>query len=126
MAQAEPPAASRHLQVMAIKVLHSVILLVMSVAVLYVLFCGLTGRRDVVLWIAVALVGFECVVFLANRSRCPLTSLALELGDATGNDYLSERFLPQAWIRFTVPLCGGLFGLGLVALAVSAVIALVR
>ena len=55
-----------------------------------------------------------------------MTSLALELGDATGNDYLSDRLLPQAWIRFTVPVCGGLFGVALVALAVSAVLGIVR
>lgn len=98
----------------------------MSTAVVYILVCGLTGRRDSALWIAIGLILFECLVFLSNRSRCPLTTLAIELGDATGNDYLSDRLLPQAWIRYTVPVCGGLFALGLATLALSAAIRLLR
>jgi hypothetical protein len=113
-------------QIMAIKVLHSAILLGMSTAVLYVLYCGLTGRHDAALWIAIGLVSLESAVFLFNRSRCPLTTLAIELGDTTGNDFLSDRLLPKAWIRYTVPVCGGLYGLGLATLAVSAIATLVR
>jgi hypothetical protein len=126
MARPEQSDTRRHQEVMAIKYMHSLILLVMSAAVLYVLFCGVTGRRDLALWIAIGLVSLECLVFLVNRSRCPLTTLAIQLGDTTGNDYLSDRLLPRAWIRFTVPVCGGLFGLGLAALVFSTVIRFVR
>jgi hypothetical protein len=108
--------------IVAIKGLHSLLFLLMSSAVLYVLYSGLTGARGPLLWWALGLITLEGLVLLANGRRCPLTTLALRLGDATGDDYLTDWFVPRSAVRATVPVCGGLFVLGLVLLGVAMVL----
>lgn len=104
---------------LGIKTLHTLIFLLMSAAILVVLYCGLTRTYN--LWLAVALIAviLECVVFLANNRRCPLTKWARNYGDATGNDWIADIFLP-AWFAPKIPLlCGGLFVVSLIVLAVN-------
>ncbi len=111
--------ARRRLGVIGIKSLHSLIYLVMSASILYVVVCGLVGRRDVWLAVAVGLVTLECLVYLGNRARCPLSDLAVRLGDDTGNDYLSDWICPRPWIRHTARIWGGVFGVGVVLVLLS-------
>jgi hypothetical protein len=108
--------------IVAIKGLHSLLFLLMSAAILYVLHSGLTGTRGPLLGFALGLITLEGLVLVANRRRCPLTTLALRLGDATGDDYLTDWFVPRSAVRATVPFCGGLFALGLVLLGVALVL----
>ena len=102
-----------------IKTLHTLIFLLMSAAILVVLYCGLTRTYNLWLVVAFAAVILECVVFLANNRRCPLTKWARNYGDATGNDWLADIFLP-AWFAPKIPLlCGGLFVVSLIVLVVN-------
>jgi hypothetical protein len=110
---------SRRLWIVLIKSAHSGILLLMSATIVYVLYSAVTGTRGGLLWVALGLLVGECVAFLGGRARCPLTNLAKRLGDASGNDYLSDWLLPRELIRYTVPTCGGLFALGLLMLLLS-------
>lgn len=112
--------------IVLIKSVHSGIFLLMSAAIGYVLYCGISGTRDTWLWFALGLVVSECVVYLGGRARCPLTTLAKRLGDATGNDYLTDWLLPRDWVGYTAPTCGGLFVLGLLMLLLSSVPMLAR
>jgi hypothetical protein len=96
-----------------IKTLHTAIFLIQSAAILYIVYSGITGRRDVWLVVAIVLVLAETIVFLANGSRCPLTGVARRLGDVHGNDYIADIFLP-AWFAPLIPrICGGLALIGL-------------
>jgi hypothetical protein len=106
----------------AVKSLHTLVFLAMSVAVLYVLYSGVSGSRHELLWAAIALIVLEGAVFAAAGFRCPLTTLARGLGDETGHDYVADYLVPPAAVRFTVPVCGALFLLGVVLLLVSAVV----
>ncbi|MEP6986326.1 MAG: hypothetical protein ABI970_12055 [Chloroflexota bacterium] len=102
-----------------IKTLHTLIFLLMSAAILVVLYCGLTRTYNLWLVVALAAVILECGVFLANNRRCPLTKWARDYGDTTGNDWIADIFLP-AWFAPKIPLlCGGLFVVSLIVLAVN-------
>lgn len=105
-----------------IKLLHTLVFLVESAAILYIVYCAVTGQQDSWLAVAIALVLAEAIVFLGNRARCPLTKLAQQLGDPTGNDFVADIFLP-AWFAPLIPrLCGALASAGLLALLVRALI----
>ena len=109
--------------IVAIKSLHSVIFVLMSAAVLHVIYSGVTGVRGTLLWLSIGLLTLEGVVLFANRVRCPLTTMAQRLGDATGDDYLSEWLLRRSGTRSIVPVCGGTFALGLLLIIVQTLLA---
>ncbi|MEO8611274.1 MAG: hypothetical protein ABI690_25480 [Chloroflexota bacterium] len=107
-----------------IKTLHTIIFLVESAAILYVLYCGLTRTYNGWLALAIGAVILESVVFVASGRRCPLTKWARQYGDASGNDWIADIFLP-AWFAPKIPLlCGGLFGVGLIVLALNVLLSL--
>jgi hypothetical protein len=54
------------------------------------------------------LVLLEVVVFTANGFRCPLTNVARQMGDVSGNDFVADIFLPQRFARMIPFACGGL------------------
>lgn len=107
-----------------IKSLHTLIFLVESAAILYVLYCGLTRTYSGWLALALGAVLAECAVYLASGLRCPLTKWARHFGDASGNDWIADMFLP-AWFAPKIPLvCGGLFAVGLIVLALDVVLSI--
>ena len=59
-----------------------------SAAILYILYCGLADVQDAGLGVAIGLVAAESAVFVFSGFRCPLTRLARQMGDATGNDFV--------------------------------------
>ena len=108
-----------HRILFGIKTVHTFIFLFMSAAILVVLYCGLTRTYNIWLVIAFGSVVLECVVFVANGRRCPLTKWAKEYGDTTGNDWIADMFLP-AWFAPKIPLvCGGLFVVSLIVLMIN-------
>jgi hypothetical protein len=96
-----------------IKLLHTFVFLIESAAILYILYSGIFNVGGTGLVIAVVLVLAEIVVFVANGTRCPLTKIARELGDRTGNDFVADIFLPQRFARAIPFVCGGLAFIGL-------------
>jgi hypothetical protein len=109
--------------VVAVKSAHTIVCVVMSSAVLYVVASGLSGTRGPLFWPAVGLILIEGICYAAGRRRCPLTTLARSLGDSTGHDYLSEWLVPSRWVRYIVPSCGALFTFGLLLATVTALLA---
>lgn len=97
-----------------VKAFHTLVFLVESAAIVYILYCGLFDVRDPGLAVAIGLVAAESAVFIFSGFRCPLTRLARRMGDATGNDYLADIFLP-VWFAPLIPrVCGGLMLVGLI------------
>ena len=78
--------------VIGIKTFHTAIFLFMSVAILYILYSGLTRTYDWKLVAAFAAIILEIAVYLLNGLRCPLTKLAQQYGDPTGNDLIADIF----------------------------------
>lgn len=101
-----------------IKLLHTLAFVVESAAILYILYSGLFNEGGTGLVIAVILVLAESVVFVANGLRCPLTKLARQLGDATGDDFIADIFLPEGFERLVPPVCGSLALIGLLLVGV--------
>lgn len=98
---------------------HSVIYLVMASATLWVLYCGIVGRRDSSLALAISLVTLEGLVFFGNRMRCPLTALAQRFGDPTG--HVGDTLFPECCTGYTFRVFGALYILGLLLVAQRAV-----
>jgi len=95
-----------------IKLLHTLVFLVESAAILYILYSGVFNVRSPGLAIAVFLVLAEIVIFVANVTRCPLTNLAKRLGDRTGDDFIADMFIPERYTRRIPQVCGGLALIG--------------
>lgn len=98
--------------IFAIKLFHSVIYLFMSVCILYIFYCGVSGRLDRWLWIALGFITAEIIALVSNRMRCPLTTLALHYGDKTGDDLIADWFLPGWMVQYTVPFWMVILGIG--------------
>lgn len=101
-----------------IKFLHTAVFLGQSAAILYILYSGISAVGGPVLTVAVLAVLAEIIVFTANGMRCPLTKVARDLGDVSGNDFIADIFLPQRFARAIPFVCGGLAIVGLLLVGV--------
>jgi hypothetical protein len=95
---------------------HAAIAIEQLLAIAYVWWCALTGRRDRLLRIAVATLLIEGVVVVANRGDCPLGGLQQRLGDPVP---LFELVLSPRAARWAVPMLGAITTAGLALLVVS-------
>ncbi|MBX7133522.1 MAG: hypothetical protein K1X67_12685 [Fimbriimonadaceae bacterium] len=100
----------------AIRLTHTVIYLVMAGAVIYLLYSGIADRIGLGTYVALALVLSECIVFVGNGMKCPLTTMAKEHGAEKG--YVFDAFIPESLTRYTVPTFGSLFAIALLVLLV--------
>lgn len=87
----------------------------MAASTFVLLYAGLTGSEGVWLWVAMALLGVEVLVFAGSGMKCPLTALAVRYGAETGHVF--DTFLPERLTRYTFMLFGTLMVLGLLLLA---------
>jgi hypothetical protein len=94
--------------------LHTAIYLVLAVAVLLIVYAGLTGASGPWLWIAIGLAGAESVVFLGSGMKCPLTAVAVRYGAIKESGW--DTFLPERLTRHTLTVFGPLLLIGFVLL----------
>jgi len=94
---------------------HTAIYLIMAASTFVLLYAGLTGFTGPVLWVALALLVVEVVVFVGSGMRCPLTALAVRCGAQTGHVF--DTFLPERVTRYTFRFFGSVMALGLALLA---------
>lgn len=88
---------------------HTVIYFVMAGSIFTVLYAGIVGANDWWVWLALALVSIEIVVFVGSGMKCPLTAVATKYGARPGDD----TFLPERLTRHTLLIFGPLIALGL-------------
>lgn len=105
------------MQLGTVKAVHTLIYAVMVLAILYILYCGITGTAGTLLLVAIGVVTVEAIIFLGNGMRCPLTTLAQRLGDPTG--HVGDTFLPARCTQYTFRIFGSLFVVGLALVAVN-------
>ena len=98
----------------AFRVGHAAIAAAFLLAIAYVWWCALTGRRDLKLKVAVGALVVEGVAVGANLGDCPLGGLQDGLGDATP---LFELVLSPRAARRAVPVLGGVTAAGIGLLA---------
>ena len=100
---------------MSFRAFHTAIAIEQSLAIAYVWWCAITGRRDRLLRIAVATLIGEGVLVAANRGDCPMGGLQERLGDPVP---LFELVLSPRAAKRAVPTLGAITALGLVLLVV--------
>ena len=106
------PQPRRNAQLLlAVKTVHSLIFLVLQSAIGYLIYIGLKGDTNRRTAIVAAAVSGECLIYVGNGFRCPLTGLAEGLGAARGS--VTDIFLPK-WLASNIArIYGPLFALGL-------------
>ncbi len=103
-------------QILAIiRGVHTAIYVVMAVSTFTLLYAGTTGRHGIWLWVAVALLAIEVVMFASSGMKCPLTTLAVKHGAKTG--HVLDTFLPERLTRYTFLFFGMVMAAGLLLLA---------
>jgi hypothetical protein len=95
----------------AFRAAHAGIAMAFLLAIAYVWWCAITGRRDRLLRIAVGSLAGEGVLVLANRGDCPLGGLQERLGDPIP---LFELVLSPSAAKLAVPVLGAIAGAGIV------------
>ncbi len=81
----------------AIRLVHTLAWFSIESCMLYVLWAGFARRSDRRTAIAAGVVAGECLIFAANRCRCPLTQLARHLGAERGS--VTDIYLPRWFAR---------------------------
>lgn len=103
-----PPA------VLAFRTAHASIAAAFLLAIAYVWWCALTGRRGPLLRVAVTALAGEGVLVLANRGNCPLGGVQERLGDPV--PLFALVLSPRAAHR-AVPVLGAVTAAGVALVA---------
>jgi hypothetical protein len=109
------PAMKLSRAALAFRTFHTAIAIEQLLAIAYVWWCALSGRRDRLLRIAAATLIGEGVLVAANRGDCPLGGLQDRLGDPIP---LFELVLSPRAAKLAVPTLGAITAAGLVLLVV--------
>lgn len=102
-----------------IKLVHTLIFAVLSGCVIYILLSGALDRITPWTWVAIVAIVAEGVVLAASGGRCPLTIAAERLGAADGS--VADLFLPKWFADRTFPICGTLYLIGCVIVAIRVI-----
>jgi hypothetical protein len=94
-----------------IKLVHSLAFWLLSLCVVYALYCGIADRIGVWTWVALGLLLVESVALALSGWRCPLTVLAERRGAQRGS--VTDIFLPKRCADQIFPVCGTLYGVAL-------------
>src|SRR5512144_2312542 len=109
------------LTILHIKVLHTVIFGVLSACVIYVVVSGAFDWITTWTWVAAGVIVVEGIVLVLSGWRCPLTAAAERLGAVKGS--VVDIFLPPWFADRIFPICGTLFGIRCVLIAIRLVAA---
>ena len=105
-----------------VKALHSLFVIIMASAAIYLVYCAFTGRRDGFMVFALVMIGVEAVVYAVFGRRCPLTILARNLGDEGGHDYLFEWLLGTKRIKYVARTLALLSVIGVLSLIIAEIV----
>ncbi|HQW04480.1 MAG: hypothetical protein IPH05_05630 [Flavobacteriales bacterium] len=94
----------------AIKLVHTAVWIFFNVVIGYLAYAVLVDRIDQWAWIALALIGLECLVLLLFKMACPLTVVARRYSDSQRPNF--DIYLPE-WLARYNKLIYGLILLGI-------------
>jgi hypothetical protein len=80
-----------------VKLVHTGIWFLMSAAVLYVFYSGVTDQINMFTWVAIILVSVEGFALLLNRWTCPLHKVSSRI--APEGEAVHDLFIPK-WVLF--------------------------
>ena len=99
---------------LAFRLAHAGVAVAFLLAIGYVWWCALTGRRDRRLLVAIVALAGEGLLVVANRGDCPLGGLQERLGDPIP---LFERVAAPRAAKLAVPVLGAIAGAGIALVA---------
>jgi len=82
-------------QLVAVKLIHTIIWVILSSAIFYILYSGLFNRITIYTWIAMGMIVVEGAILMAFKWSCPLTVVARRYSDSTDNNF--DIYLPE-WL----------------------------
>lgn len=82
-------------QLVAIKLIHTIVWLILASATFYILYSGLFNRITIYTWIAIGMIVCEGAVLLIFKWACPLTGIARKYSDSTRDNF--DIYLPN-WL----------------------------
>ena len=83
----------------AIKLVHTAVWIFFNVVIGYLAYAVLVDRIDQWAWIALALIGLECLVLLLFKMACPLTVVARRYSDSQRPNF--DIYLPE-WLAHDI------------------------
>lgn len=98
-----------------IKLFHTAVWLFMNVVIFYLLYAVVKNQIDRWTWVALAIIGLECLVLLLFRMACPLTLVARRYSSSTKANF--DIYLPEWLARYNKLIYGVLLSGILVGLA---------
>ena len=104
-------------KVFFIKLTHTMLFILMSSCIVYVLYCGITKTYNWILLLAIGAVLFEGIVLIVNHCQCPLTNLARKYGAEKGS--VTDMFYPKWFVPHVFRFSTVLFVIGLVLLGLN-------
>jgi hypothetical protein len=98
------------MKLLTLKFAHTVVVAANAAGILYTIYCGLTGRFTLLLWLAVGLSALIAVGLAVNDFICPLQTLARRI---VGVDaWTADLFMPN-WAAYLIaPVLGPLMAVG--------------
>ena len=97
-----------------IKLVHTLIFFVASACILYIVYCGISGKVNRYLWMAIGTIFAIGIIHAANGFECPLATLVYRLA---GRNDVSDIFLPDWFARNIMPISTAIFVIGIVLIA---------
>jgi hypothetical protein len=94
-----------------IRLLHTIIWAIMAAACIYVLYAGIIGTMNGIVWASVVLISLEGIVLLFNKGTCPLTPLAGRYTADRKDNF--DIYLPQWLARYNKLIFGIIFTIGI-------------
>ena len=93
-----------------IKLIHTLIFAVASVCIMFIVYCGITGKINRYLWMAIGIIFAIGIIHAANGFECPLTTLVYRLA---GSRDVADIFLPDWFARNIIPVSTVVFVIGI-------------
>jgi hypothetical protein len=109
----------------ALKGFHSIVFLSFIFSDFMILYSGITGHYPALFYVAVVIMTSEMITLYFNNWRCPLTKLALAMGDETGDDLIGDYVMPKQAIPYVTPTLGIFFLTGIILNVLQMIIAIV-
>ena len=103
-----------HYLIVTLKAAHSVIFLSFVASDIAIIYSGITGHYGWFFYAGVVILTTEMVTLYYNNWRCPLTKLALAMGDETGDDLIADYLMPKKAIPYVTPTLATLFFSGII------------
>ena len=94
-----------------IKLLHTLIFIFVSFCIMYIVYCGIVGKINNFLWVALGLVFAIGLIYAINGFECPLATLVHRFA---GRSDVADIFFPGWFARRIMPVSTFVYLVGVV------------